>query len=377
VRRRILALVGLAAVLVLASLVRVTLLPDDADPQTPRAWVVAVVFTAIGARVADRHRSNAVAWLLLAIGVSSAVSLFSATHASVHDTIAWVSQWVWWLEFGLIPFVLLLFPDGRLLSRRWRPALWISGVGLVIPTLALAIAAARQVDLLNTDVTASSATGLTGTLVLVAQLATAATAAGALAALVALFARYRRAGITERLQLKWLLVAGAVVLVASVLDAQWSVPGAWLVGAAAIPVAVGVAIQRYRLYEIDRIISRTLVYGLLTALLAGVYAGGVFVLGQLLSPGEGESQLAVAASTLSVAALFGPARRRIQRSVDRRFNRRRHDAIHMVEAFGARLRDELDLGTLETELLRVVRQTMEPDRVSLSLRRPPAATRSP
>ncbi len=365
----ILVVAGVAAALVLASLAGVVLVPDAAGPgggPDPREWVVALVFTAIGARVADRHRTNVVAWLLLAIGLAGAVSLFSASYAGAHEAAAWLSQWTPWPGFGLIPFVLLLFPDGRLPSRRWRPALWIIGAGLAIPTVALAIAAALQPDVLNPDATTGA--GLPGALVRVAQIGVLVAVVGALIALAGLFVRYRRAGLTERLQLKWLLVAGLVLLVASIVDAVTSFLLASLVEAAAIPVAVGVAILRYRLYHIDRIISRSIVYGLLTALLAGVYAGGVFVFGQLLRPAGGQSQLAVAASTLGVAVLFGPARRRIQRSVDRRFNRRRHDAIQMVEAFGVRLRDELDLDSLEAELLRVVQQTMEPERVSLSYR---------
>jgi hypothetical protein len=139
----------------------------------------------------------------------------------------------------------------------------------------------------------------------------------------------------------------------------------WLVG---IPVAIGVAVLRYRLYDIDRLINRTLVYGLVTALLGLVYATGVFLLGGLLSPGGEDSPLAVAASTLAVAALFQPLRRRIQATVDRRFNRRRYDAARTVEGFSARLRDQIDLDTLSAELLTVVDQTVQPTHKSLWLR---------
>ena len=139
----------------------------------------------------------------------------------------------------------------------------------------------------------------------------------------------------------------------------------------AIYLAIGIAILRHRLYDIDRLINRTLVYGLLTAILGLVYAGGVFVVGQLLNPAGGESGLAVAASTLMVAALFRPLRRRVQTAVDRRFNRRRYNAAKTIEGFSSRLREEPDLDTLSTELLAVVDQTMEPTRVSLWLRPSP------
>jgi hypothetical protein len=135
-----------------------------------------------------------------------------------------------------------------------------------------------------------------------------------------------------------------------------------------VPAAIGVAVLKYRLYDIDRVINRTLVYGVLTALLVAVYAAGVFVLGPLLNPAGGESELAVAASTLAVAALFQPARRRVQAMVDRRFNRRRYDAARTVAAFSARLRDEVDLDTLSSELLLVVDQTMQPTTAGLWLR---------
>jgi hypothetical protein len=135
-----------------------------------------------------------------------------------------------------------------------------------------------------------------------------------------------------------------------------------------IPIAIGIAVLRYRLYDIDRLINRTLVYGLLTVLLGAVYTAGVFGLGQLLNPVTGESALAVAGSTLAVAALFQPLRRRIQAVVDRRFNRRRYDAAKTIEAFSTRLRDQLDLDTLSTELLAIVDQTTEPTRASLWLR---------
>jgi hypothetical protein len=183
--------------------------------------------------------------------------------------------------------------------------------------------------------------------------------------------RFRRSRGEERQQLKWFTYAGALVPLVALGDVL-PVALSNLVFAAEIaflPVAAGIAILRYRLYEIDRLINRTLVYGLLTALLAGVYAGMVLVLGQLFGGvGDEPPSWAVAGATLAVAALFQPARRRIQTGVDRRFNRRKYDAAKTVEAFSARLRDELDLDTLSAELLAVVDQTMQPTQASLWLR---------
>jgi hypothetical protein len=171
-----------------------------------------------------------------------------------------------------------------------------------------------------------------------------------------------------------MLLAGPVVLVAVVLGipvlADWA-PAVWVV---VLPVAVGAAILRYRLYDLDRIISRTLAYGLLTLLLGGGYALVVLGLGQLLGR---ESPLVVAAATLAVAAVFQPARRRVQAVVDRRFNRRRHDAARIIEGFGTRLRDQVDLDTLKADLLAVVDQTMQPTQASLWLRSPPEPPRTP
>ena len=194
--------------------------------------------------------------------------------------------------------------------------------------------------------------------------------------LTSLVLRFRRSRGDERQQLKWLTYAAALLVV---FPPTVGVPlerlGAAYLGAVSfalavsmVPAAIGVAVLKHRLYDIDRVINRTLVYGVLTALLVAVYAAGVFVLGPLLNPAGGESELAVAASTLAVAALFQPARRRVQTMVDRRFNRRRYDGSRTVAAFSARLRDEVDLDTLSAEPLLVVDQTMQPTTAGLWLR---------
>jgi hypothetical protein len=276
---------------------------------------------------------------------------------------------------GLLPLLVLVFPTGRLPSRRWRPAVWVFAGGLVL-YLGLYL---LQPGPIGNDLAANPlgvgwakrllerigpVLGLLFTLFVVLVL-------------VSLVLRFRRARGDERQQLKWFTFAAALTAVLPpALGGLAEQAGAPLVGAVffslvtvMLPVAIGVAILKYRLYDIDRVINRTLVYGLLTVLLAGVYAGAVLVLGQVFGGvGRDTPSWAVAGATLAVAALFQPARRRIQAAVDRRFNRRKYDAAKTVEAFATRLRDQVDLDTLSAELLAVVDQTMEPTRVSLWLR---------
>ena len=276
---------------------------------------------------------------------------------------------------GLLPLLVLVFPTGRLPSRRWRPAVWAFAGGLVL-YLGLYL---LQPGPIGNDLPANPlgvgwakrllerigpVLGLLFTLFVVLVL-------------VSLVLRFRRARGDERQQLKWFTFAAALTaLLPPALGGLAEQAGAPLVGAVffslvtvMLPVAIGVAILKYRLYDIDRVINRTLVYGLLTVLLAGVYAGAVLVLGQVFGGvGRDTPSWAVAGATLAVAALFQPARRRIQAAVDRRFNRRKYNTAKTIEAFATRLRDQVDLDTLSAELLAVVDQTMEPTRVSLWLR---------
>jgi len=214
--------------------------------------------------------------------------------------------------------------------------------------------------------------GLGGVLLVVNQLALAGTTLAVVVGAGSLVVRFRRARGVERQQLRWVASAAALVVLAAPVALGGVAVGAtavvtWTLSTclATLPLALGAAILRYRLYDLDRIVSRTLAYGLLTLLLGGGYAGVVLGLGQLLGR---DSSLVVAGATLAVAALFQPARRRVQQAVDRRFNRRRRDAAQTIQAFSARLRDELDLDTLSVELLAVVNQTMQPTTASLWLR---------
>jgi hypothetical protein len=271
-----------------------------------------------------------------------------------------------------LSFVLLLTPTGSLPSPRWRWWAWVTVAAPVLLLVALAVAGGPLDPRYQLAVGGPfDFRGVGGVQLVVNQLALAVTTGGVVVAAASLVVRFRGARGTERQQLRWVAWAALLVVLGGVLVLGGMVVGAtaavsWAAAGllAILPVAIGAAILRYRLYDLDRIISRTLAYGLLTLLLGGGYAVVVLGLGELLGR---DSSLVVAAATLAVAAAFQPARRRIQRTVDRRFNRRRYDAAKTIEAFSARLREEIDLDTLTGELLAVVDQTMEPTTVSLWL----------
>jgi hypothetical protein len=276
---------------------------------------------------------------------------------------------------ALVSFVLLLTPTGSLPSPRWR---WWARVAAAAPAVFLLAAALRSKELEPPYPPIRSplaVPALAGPAEVAAGLALAVTGLAVLVGAASLVLRFRRARGVERQQLKWMafaaalaLVAVAAVTVGAVMNEQAVVVGVSGVYMAVLPLAIGAAILRYRLYDLDRIVSRTLAYGLLTVLLASAYAGVVLGLGRLLPQG---SSLVVAAATLAVAAAFQPARRRVQQAVDRRFNRRRYDAARTIAAFSDRLRQQVDLDTLTAELLAVVEETVQPTRASLWLR-PPA-----
>jgi len=336
----------------------------------------------VGAVLASRRPRHPVGWLLLA-----QVAANLATGAAAQ-----------YLAWGLLPggplpatryvalsypasagglllllgFVLLLTPTGKLPSPGWR---WWARAMVAVPLLLVVLVtlAPGPVDP-SAQVLGSpfDFLGLGGGLLVVNQLALAFTTLAVAVCAGSLVARFRRAQGVERQQLRWVALAAALLVVAAgaalvglALDATevvtWAI-SAWVAG---LPLAIGAAILRYRLYDLDRIVSRTLAYGLLSVLLGLGYAAVVLGLGRLLPQG---SSLAVAAATLTVAAVFQPLRRRIQGVVDRRFNRRRHDAATTIQAFSTHLRDQLDLDTLRAELLAVVDQTMQPTRASLWLR---------
>jgi hypothetical protein len=377
------SLAGACVALVLASLVLLLVVPHAANLSQYyyEDAAVAVAFALLGAVVAARRPENPIGWLFLAIGLSGALGVVSNEY--VHYTLvtapgalpgaavaAWLSLWTWWPAYGLVPLVLLVFPDGHLISPRWRWAAWLAGGGVGLMTLG--IAASTVGDPVRFALSEEEPGGVAG---LVLAVSVGAAAVSFLAALGSLALRWRRARGREREQLKWVAFAAGLALVANVGFQVLQLPGLGFAGIALVPLGAAVAILRYRLYDIDRIISRTVTYGLLTALLGLVYVAGVFLFGRLLTPDGESSALAVAASTLAVAALFQPARVRVQVAVDRRFNRSRYDAARTVEAFSARMRDEIDLDTLTAELLAVVDQTVQPTASSLWLRPPVQASR--
>ncbi len=346
--------------------------------------VIVVVLGPLGALVAARRPEHPVGWLFAGIGLAGAVQLVAGNYAMAAradpalpagDIAAVAAEELRIAGLGMVAAVMLLFPTGRLPSPRWRPVAWAGAAGLLGYLAAEGLTPGRGEQLLGYEnpFGLEGRPGLLRLLGALEELFFLAT----LAAIGSLVVRFRRARGVERQQLKWFVytaVVALVVLVAAsvaLADLMEHGPlGSILWGAApvALAAAVAVAVLRYRLYEIDRLVNRTLVYGLLTILLGVVYAAGVFAAGRLLDPADGQSELAVAASTLAVAGLFQPARRRVQELVDRRFNRRRYDGARTVEAFSARMRDELDLDTLSSELLAVVDRTVQPAGAWLWLR---------
>jgi hypothetical protein len=277
------------------------------------------------------------------------------------------------LELG-IALLFLLFPDGRLPSARWRPVLWagLAATAVLVPGWIVEPGPIGNLGVNNPVQVSAALWAILTPLMLAAFLLLFGVV---LASVVSVLLRLRRASGEARQQLKWFAYATALMVLGfgllffgfdPNLPTDQIAMAVLVVASVAMPAAIAVAIFKYRLYAIDHIINRTIVYGLLTAILGLGYTGGVLLLGQAL--GRGRSNLAVAGATLAMAAAFQPARRRIQELVDRRFNRRRYDAAQTIQAFSARLRQQVDLEALTAELLAVVDQTMQPIRVSLWLR---------
>ena len=295
---------------------------------------------------------------------------------------SWLGQWIWAPGLGLIlVFLPLLFPDGHPPSRRWRPVAWLGGlsIGLAVVSYTILLWPERGPALVGSEVPAEDGTSQ-AVFVVVEFAAFPMMVLAGLGAVISLYFRFRRARGDERQQIKWFASASALSFAFVfawnfLLDAeggllQASLALVSLVLAPVIPVATGIAILKHRLYDIDRIINRTLVYGVLTTTLVLLYMGSVVSLQYAFRTlTGGNSQLAVVASTLAIAALFNPLRRSIQAFIDRRFYRKRYDATKVLAHFSTKLRDETDLDRLTSELLEVVGETMQPALASLWLRK--------
>jgi hypothetical protein len=345
-----------------------------------------LTFSVIGAIISSRQPRNAIGWIFCSMGLVVGVNSFTGGYAeywlaggsgprSLAEAAAWFSSWTWiLLVYVPTSFLLLLFPDGRLPSPRWRTVAWCAAIGVTGFAAGNALVAGPLEDFpqfanpFGVDSPVVGVVGVAGAVL---------GAVSMVASAVSVIVRMRRAGRVERQQIKWLAYGGAVVVgtifVAGGIS-TWNVTISIVsinIALLGLPVFTGIAIVRYRLYDIDIIINRTLVYGSLTLMLALVYFGGVTATQALLHTLTGQQdlpQLAIVVSTLVIAALFNPLRLRIQYFIDRRFYRRKYDAAKTLGAFSARLREETDLTSLSEELVSVVRETMQPEHVSLWLR---------
>jgi hypothetical protein len=333
--------------------------------------VVNAAVPVAGFVLASRRPGNRIGWLFLVAGLALGLNSFSnqyALHALVADrgpvvagrAFAWLSNWTWVIPVAMLAFLFLLFPTGRVRSRRWRPAAWFVSGMFALATIAQLIVATRVWA--HPFISPAQVAGPTGLLL---RMTAFVISAALLVSVTALVVRFAQSSGEERLQLKW-CAAAALVLAVVFVASNW-------VNSAAVNVlqslafvclwtAIAVAVLKYRLYEIDRIISRTLAYALVTGLLVGVYAGLVLLATQVL---RFHAPVAVAASTLAAAALFNPLRRRVQQVVDRRFNRARYDADQTVAAFAARLKDTVDLHSVRDDLATVVDQALEPAHITV------------
>jgi hypothetical protein len=357
-----------------------------AGPSIVALAALIVLFSVVGALIASHRPENPIGWIFLTVGFFYGL-LNAGDQYAVYALLtnpgslplgaeaSWLGQWIWAPGLVLIlVFLPLLFPDGHPPSHRWRPVAWLGGlsIGLAVVSSAILLWPERGPALVTGD---ESPPHLWEVLVVFVALPLMLLAGAG--AVISLFVRFRWARGDERQQIKWFASAAALTLVWILVFGQSTLRGlpgvivdlsAFLV-IPSIPIATGVAILRYRLYDIDVIINRTLVYATLTAMLVVTYLGGVVALQTLFRALTGQgSQLAVVASTLAIAALFNPLRRRIQAFVDRRFYRSKYDARKTLEAFSAKLRDETDLEALNDDLVGVVAQTVQPAHASVWLR---------
>jgi hypothetical protein len=385
------SLCALSLALTALSLLLLALNRSDPNTHIYEYWqvdtLVPVSFSIIGAIIASRLPANPLGWLFCAAACVAAVDHFSAEYAlyalraqptslPAGEALAWLASWAWILYAGCIALSLLLFPNGRPPSSRWRWLAWLS----VFLTIAGAVWVAFSPGVIGNLGSIRNPLGIEGLPSGFKPVQTIMVALLFVAALSTLVVRLRRARGIERQQIKWpaftvVVVAGSSFLsdtaISEAIGLRWLEWAGYVIFIPALigfPISIGIAIVRYRLYEIDLIINHTLVYGALSATLALIYFGGVATtqaIFRALTGQQEQPQLAIVISTLLIAALFNPLRRRIQRFIDRRFYRRKYDARKTLEAFSAKLRDETDLDALSDDLVGVVKETMQPSRISL------------
>ena len=349
------------------------------------------LFAVLGAVLLTRRPGHVMgtlfAGMALVVAVGSAGEAYAGSQVLagrepplVVRLLAWPNAWYWYMLLALLLcYVPLLFPDGRLPSPRWRWFAWAVGLTVTVTCVVAGLSERIQLQTVGPDgeqLSVANPLGITGMPFLEQNpwfpLLTAPFVAGLAGAIAAVIVRFRRATGIERQQLKWFVAAVCVQVVTFVISIL-PIPGAdiistvgLVVGIVGVPVAITLAILRFRLYDIDRIISRTVTYALVSAVLLGIYATVVTLPGTLFAL---ESDVLVAAATLTAAAVFVPLRRRLQQAVDRRFNRARYDARRVVERFAGRLRDDIDLDDLAGDLHLAVTTTVQPSHQSLWLRR--------
>jgi hypothetical protein len=359
-----------------------------ADPIVIVFLVFVLAFVSVGALVASKRPGNPLGWVMLAAGIAYSVAGISTAWVEEFvdpgmqtslpaSYLGWVSSWMW----GIGPFIsgtylLLLFPDGHLPSPRWRPVARAIGVGIVMVVAEIAFKPGPMDIDAPVEISNPLGIGAMGTPIgILGGIGAAIAFAGILVSVASLFVRYRRAAVQTRMQIRWLaFAAAAAVLFVTGGAAIEAVVGSdatelnniiVTVSLTMLPISIGVAILRYRLYDIDRIINRTIVYTVVTGSAVAVYAGTVFVVGTVVVGSS--DNLTVAVATLAAAAVFRPALKWVQSFVDRRFYRHKYDAQHTIDAFGVRLREETDLDELTGDLVALVRTTMQPETVSVWL----------
>jgi hypothetical protein len=361
---------------------------DDENPAKTLALIVGFgAFAVVGSLLTIKRPANPVGWIVASVALL--VGLFHAGDSYTAYVVvtqprpdalavvcAWVGGWYWFVILALaLVYLPLLFPDGRLPSRHWLPVAVIPGIATLATIMLAALSESLPVNeapgyRIDNPI-GIEGIGFVENLPIVSDVLTGVLAVGVLGAAASVIVRFRHSGGVERQQLKRFVYAAAIMIVAAVSAPLPDVVDNVLFGAVfiALPTSIGIAVLRYRLYDIDLLINRTLVYGSLTATLVGVYFGSIVLLQRVFVVFTGErATLAVVASTLAIAALFNPLRWRIQGLVDRRFYRSKYDAAKTLEAFSARLREETDLEALNSDLVRVISETMQPAHVSLWLR---------